>query len=312
MKYVVTGATGFLGRALCLRLLEQGHEVVALSRSAEKARKLLGDGVTCYSWLASASKEWKASLHGAEVVIHLAGEALASQRWTPEFKQLLTTSRVDSTRQLVLALRDSEPRPKTLISASAAGFYGNRNDETITEESPAGSGFLADLCQKWEAETQRASEYGVREVRLRIGVVIGDGGSLEKILYPLPISISPWKLGLGGRLGSGKQWLPWVHIEDVAGLCLWAAKSPEVNGAINAVSPHPVTNAEFSRALGGVLKRPTLLPVPAFALHLLLGEFADVVLDGQKVLPNVAQRLGYSFRYREIGEALASVLLPHS
>ncbi len=308
MRYVVTGATGFLGRALCLRLIEQGDEVVALSRSAESARKLLDERVNCHAWLGSAPDEWKAALNGADVVIHLAGESLGSQRWTPEFKRRLIASRIDSTRQLVSALHDANPRPKTLVSASAVGYYGNRFDEPLTEESSAGKDFLADLCRQWEEESQRASEFDVRVVRLRIGIVLGDGGTLEKMLYPLPIPISPWKLGFGGRLGDGRQWLPWVHIEDVVGLCLLSAQNPEAQGAINAVSPRPVSNAEFSRVLGRVLKRPAILPVPAFALRLLLGEFADVVLGGQKALPVAAQRLGYTFHYSEIEQALVNAL----
>lgn len=308
MKYVVTGATGFLGRALCLRLLEQGHEVAALSRSAESARKRLGAGVACHSWLGSASNEWKTALNGADAVVHLAGESLAAQRWNSEFKRRLVASRVDSTRQIVEAMRDANPRPKTLVSASAVGYYGNRYDEPLTEESSAGKDFLAELCRQWEAESERAAEHGVRVVRLRIGIVLGDGGTLEKILYPLPIPVSPWKLGLGGRLGDGKQWLPWVHIDDVAGLCLFALQNPEALGAINAVSPRPVSNGEFSRALGRVLKRPALFPVPAFALRLLLGEFAEVVLGGQKALPVAAQKLGYSFLYTDVEKAIENAL----
>ncbi len=308
MRIAVTGATGFLGRALCLKLQEHGHTVLAFSRNAEKAQALLGEEVTCYTWETPEKTDWQKALAETDAVIHLAGESVAGERWTPAFKQRLTTSRVETTRRLVNVLCAANPRPKTLISASAVGYYGDRGDEILTEDSEPGTDFLGQMCQQWEAETQRAAECGLREVRLRIGIVLGDGGSLEKMLYPLPLPISPWKLGLGGPLGSGKQWLPWVHVQDIVGMVLWALENPAVSGAVNATAPNPVTNAEFSRALGRVLHRPAVLPVPAFALRAMLGEFAQVVLGGQRVMPTIAEQHNYTFQYNDVEQALHSLL----
>lgn len=308
MKAIVTGATGFLGRALCSKLVAQNHSVIAFTRDPRRAQQRLGSAVTCIAWEGKEAGEWQEALEEADVIFHLAGESVGGARWTPAFKQQLRTSRVDLTHRLVDALCQTSTRPKTLISASAVGYYGDRGEEILTEESLPGNDFLGDLCKAWEAEVVRAKECGLREVRLRIGLVLGDGGTLERMLYPLPIPLSPWKLGLGGRLGSGKQGFPWVHIEDVVEMLLWCAENPSVQGAVNAVAPQPQTNADFTRALGRVLHRPALFPVPAFALRLLLGEFSEVILGGQKVLPTVAERLGYTFRYRDLEQALENVI----
>lgn len=307
MKTIVTGATGFLGRALCSKLVTQKQSVIALTRDPERAKKRLGAGVTCLAW-EQDSDAWQDALNGADTVFHLAGESVAAQRWTPDFKQSLLSSRVDVTHRLVDALCKATPRPRALISASAVGYYGDRSAEILNEESLPGNDFLGTLCQQWEAEVLRAEACGIREVRVRLGIVLGDGGSLEKMLYPLPLPLSPWKMGLGGRLGSGKQWFPWIHVEDVVGMLLWSAENPNVRGAVNAVAPHPVTNADFTRALGRVLHRPALFPVPAFALRALLGEFAQVLLGGQRVIPAVAQQLGYAFQYEDIERALENVV----
>jgi uncharacterized protein (TIGR01777 family) len=206
-------------------------------------------------------------------------------------------------------MRAAERRPGALISASAVGYYGDQGDETITEESPPGKDFLAELCQQWEAEVQKAEELGVRVARLRLGIVLGGAGALERMLYPFPsLPFSPWKLGLGGPLGSGKQWFPWIHIADTVGMFFWAAMTPQVQGAVNATAPNPVTNAEFSRALGRALHRPAVLPLPGFMLKALVGEFADTLLGGQKALPTVAEKLGYTFQFTDIDAALRSLL----
>lgn len=308
MKVVVTGATGFIGRPICADLVKGGHRVTALSRDAGRARSILGHEIQSLEWGAGKSDEWKQAVSEAEAIIHLAGESVAGQTWTPQFKEKIRTSRVEPTRALFEVIAASAQKPSVLVSASAVGFYGDRKDETITEESKPGKGFLPEACQQWEQEVERASEFGVRVCRMRIGIVLGKGGALEKMLHPLPLPLSPWKLGLGGPLGNGKQWMPWIHLDDVVGLFLWAATTSEVKGAVNTTAPNPVTNAEFSHALGRALHRPSALPVPAFALKLLLGEFADTVLTGQKALPTVAQRLGYRFRYTDIDAAVKAAL----
>jgi uncharacterized protein (TIGR01777 family) len=308
LKAVVIGATGFVGQPLCARLLKAGHTVTALSRSAERARATLGPEVNSLAWGAQAGDAWKLAVAEANVVIHLAGEPVAAQRWTPAFKQQLRASRVGTTRALVEVICQTNPRPSALVCASAVGFYGDRNDEVVTEASPPGSDFLAGLCQAWEAEADKATACGVRVARLRVGVVLGQGGALEKMLAPLPVPISPWRLGLGGPMGSGRQWVPWVHIDDAVGLFFWAATNAQIRGAVNVTAPHPVTNAEFAHAIGRALRRPAFLPLPAFALRILVGEFAETLLGGQRALPDVAQRLGYRFRCTDIDSALRSLL----
>jgi uncharacterized protein (TIGR01777 family) len=308
MQVVVTGATGFIGRPLCAALTGGGHRVTALSRSADHARAALGPQVESLAWGGGAGGEWKQAVRAADAVIHLAGEPIAGGRWTPASKERFRASRVETTRRLVDAIREGDRRPETLVSTSAVGYYGDCRDETITEESPPGDDFLAETCRRWEAEAQRAEEVGVRVVRMRIGIALGAGGALEKMLYPLPLPISPWKLGLGGPLGSGRQWIPWIHLDDVVGLYLWAVTNPQAAGAVNVTAPRPVTNAAFARALARVLGRPALLPVPGFALRLLLGELAEYLLGGQRALPTVAQRSGYTFRYAELDSALRALL----
>ena len=302
----MTGATGFIGRPLCAELVGAGHRVTALARDAERARGLLGPSVAVAAWF-SADDAWRQAVARADVVIHLAGESVAGQRWTPEFKAKIRASRVEPTQVLVEAMRQAQ-RPTTLISASAVGYYGDRDDETVTEASPPGKGFLAEVCVAWEAEALRAREAGARVVLMRTGVALGTGGALEKMLHPLPLPFNPWDLGLGGPMGSGRQWMPWIHLDDVVGLYAWAATTPQVAGACNATAPNPVTNAEFAHAIGRSLHRRAGLSVPAFALKLALGEFADSLLTGQKVIPTVPQTLGYRFRFPDLDAALASLL----
>ncbi len=308
MKITVTGGSGFLGSSLVGELLRDGHTVTVLTRSPDAARAKLDRRAKAVHWGEGASPEWKTTVSESDAVIHLAGESVSAQRWTPEFKRRLSSSRVEPTRALVKALREGACKPSVLLSASAVGFYGDRKDELLTEKSPPGSDFLASLCVEWEREVERAAEIGVREARLRIGIVLGEGGALERMIHPLPVSINPYALGLGGPLGSGKQWFPWVHASDVIGLFLWALKTETVRGAINAVSPNPVRNREFAQALGTVYHRPALLPVPGFALKAMLGEFADSLLGGQRAVPAVAESRGYRFQFEEIQPALNSLL----
>jgi len=319
VNVIVTGATGFIGRPLCARLLAEGHAVTALSRDADRARETLGPNVRCLSWLAPRAladdSAWRDAIARADAVFNLAGESVAKKRWTPAIKKALRTSRVDAARAVggALAERDPAAPPATLLNASAVGYYGPRGDESLSEDSPPGSDFMAALCQAWEAESQRAchTRPAPRVVLLRIGVAFGPGedGLLHRILYPLPGSrVSPWTLGLGGPLGTGKQWLPWVHIQDVVGLLVWAMTNPNVHGPLNVVAPDAVTNAQLARAIGRVLSRPAVLPVPAPAVRLLAGEVAEAVLVSQRVRPQKALDLGYRFRFTDIDAALRDLL----
>jgi uncharacterized protein (TIGR01777 family) len=302
MRILITGATGFIGSHLVHRLLGEGHAVVALTRNVQAARRVLPSGCECRAWKPAASPK-AAVLGGADAIVNLAGEGIFDRRWTPARKQILRKSRVAGTRALVRALAalPAAERPTTLIAASAIGYYGDRGDEELDEAAAAGSDFLAEVCQAWEHEAFAAEELSGRVAVIRIGVVLGkNGGALQKMLLP-------FQLGLGGRLGSGRQWMSWIHVDDLVGLFAYAIEHTEVSGVLNGVAPVPVTNAEFTAALGRAVHRPAVLPVPATVLRLALGEMSTVLLTSQRVLPRAAQRLGFEFRYPEIGPALADL-----
>ena len=297
MRVAVTGATGFIGRELCAALLRDGHTVVALTRDPRRAQAAL-PGALVANWGDPA-----AALPPVDGVVNLAGESVAG-RWSEEKKRRLRESRIAGTRRLVEAIASAVERPTVLVSASAVGYYGDRGEETLTEASGPGRDFLAQLCQEWEAEAQSAEALGLRVARLRLGVVLDrDGGALSQML-------TLFRLGAGGPLGSGRQWFPWVHRADVVGLFRFALETAEASGPINAVAPHLVRNSEFARALGQALHRPALAPAPAFALRLVLGEFAETLLGSQRVLPERAEALCYAFRFPQLAPALRAILGP--
>ncbi len=298
---LVTGGTGFIGQALCTTLRDRGQTFTALARRPERAKAGLAGVKEAWKWRPKMEPAPLAAVQGAGAVVHLAGESVAG-RWDALKKRAIRDSRIVGTRHLVEAIGEAKSKPGVLVCASAVGYYGDRGDEELTEEAVAGSDFLADVCQAWEAEARRAEEFGVRVVSLRTGLVLGrGGGALKQMLLP-------FKLGLGGPLGSGKQWMPWVHLDDVVGIILHAIEQPRVRGPVNATAPTPVRNLEFSKTLARVLHRPAFLPVPAFGLKVLLGEFADVLLASQRVLPKRTQELGYSFRYPDLEAALQATL----
>ena len=309
MRIMVTGATGFIGKPLCVRLLQEGHEVLALSRDAARAESVLGKEVTCLKWGDESDREWALAIGTVDTVVHLAGEAVSGERWNAEYKRKIFDSRILTTRALVDAIGSQATKPTALVCASAVGYYGDRRDEILTEASVPGTDFLARTCRDWEEEARKAEALGLRVARMRIGIVLGRGGALEQMLYPLPqLPISPFKLGLGGPLGSGRQWVPWIHMEDVVGMFAWAATTNAVSGVFNVTAPNPVTNAEFVHAIGHILHRPAVAPMPGFLLKAVLGEFADVLLGGQRALPTAALQLGYRFRYETLEEALRALL----
>lgn len=297
MKALITGATGFVGRKLVARL----PGCVVLTRDVAHARAVLGD-VNAYPWDASRSLPPAEALRGVETVFHLAGEPLAEGRWTAAKKQRIRDSRVLPTRNLVDAIASAGLRPHTLVSASAIGYYGSHGDETLDEASAPGEDFLADVCQQWEAAANRGRDAGLRVVTARTGVVLGrDSGALKKMLLP-------FKLGVGGRLGDGGQWMSWIHLDDLVNLLLFAAARTEIEGPVNGVSPMPVTNREFTRTLAGALHRPAVFPVPKFAIRVAFGEVADVLLGSQRVLPRVAQHHGFEYRFPTLDVALKDIL----
>ena len=294
MNVTITGASGFLGTRLLQKLKAAGHSVHVLGRKPV-------EGFAFSRWDAGSSEPPADSLATADAIIHLAGEPVA-QRWTPEVKRRIRTSRVDGTRNLVHALSTLSRRPAVLVSASAIGIYGSRGDEVLTERSPAADGFLADVTKDWEFESGLAASLGIRVAQVRIGVVLGcGGGALAKML-------PPFRAGIGGRIGSGKQWMSWIHLEDIVDLLFFAMEHPSARGPLNGTSPNPVTNAEFTKELAAVLHRPAVIPVPGFALKLLFGEMAGVILASERVVPRATEAAGFKFQNPDLGEALRDLL----
>ena len=307
MKFVVAGGSGFLGRPLSEMWAEEGHDVRVLTRSLPpgESRHEPGTGmpgVTRVGWNANGeSGPWAAAIDGADAVVNLAGESVADGRWSPQRKARIRDSRILSTRSLAAAVRSVANPPAVFISSSGVGYYGADGSEPKTESSPAGKDFLAQLCEDWEAEACKAAPPGTRVAIIRTGNVLErSGGALPKM-------ITPFRLFAGGRLGSGRQYMSWIHRLDWIEMVRWIVTTPEASGPINVTAPCPVTNREFARALGRALRRPALLPAPAFALKLVLGEFAHYVLTGQRVLPARAQALGYHFRYPELDIAFRGI-----
>ncbi len=299
MKVTVTGATGLIGSRLLAALAARGDEVRVLSRDHEGARERLG--VDAMSWDPEAEPAAAAALSGADAVVHLAGEPVA-QRWSEEVKARIRRSREVGTANLVAGLSAADPRPRALVSSSGTGFYGARGDERVDESSAPGRDFLAQVCVGWESAADAAAELGVRVVKVRTGVVLdSSGGALKTML-------APFRLGVGGPVAGGGQYLPWIHVDDIVGIYLAALDGAEWHGPVNASAPEPVTNREFSRALGRALHRPALLPVPELALRALYGEMAEMVTQGQRAVPARALELGYHFRHPDLDEALRSAL----
>jgi uncharacterized protein (TIGR01777 family) len=290
MKCIVSGGTGFIGRRVVERLRQRGHTVSIWTR-----RPSAGP----FEWDPMCGEPAPESLMDVDAVVHLAGEPVA-QRWNAYVKGRIRDSRVLGTHSLVDALARLDRRPAALVSASAIGFYGDRGDEVLTESSAPGQGFLADTCREWEAEADRAATLGVRVAKLRIGFVLGkDGGAMARMT---PI----FRAFAGGTLGSGRQWMPWIHLDDVASLFAHAVETP-VAGVWNATAPNPVTNAEFTRRLAHHLRRPAIFPVPPFALELAFGELGRHMLDSARAIPEAARKAGFAFQYPELEAALANL-----
>jgi uncharacterized protein len=303
MRVLVTGATGMIGGAVARALRERGDTVVALSRDAGRGRERLGAGVEVHAWpQPTQGAPPAAALAGADAVLHVLGEPVA-QRWSDDAKRRIRESRVASTRELVRALTalPDRERPATLVSQSATGYYGPRDERPLDEDAPAGDDYLAEVVRAWEAEA-RAAEPIARVVRTRTGVVLSpSGGALAQML-------PPFKLGVGGPVAGGRQYVPWIHLDDVVGGMLRCLDDPSLTGAVNVTAPHPVTNKELSRALGRVLRRPAVLPVPALALRVRYGEMSTIVTTGHRVLPERLSNAGYEFRFPELEPALRDVL----
>ena len=302
MKFLLTGATGFVGPAVVRRLRERKDTFRVVTRDPVSAAQALGQGLETYPLSAPVARLFE----GVDAVVNLMGEPIFGKRWSPAQKFALRASRVDGTKRLVAAMKELPPekRPKVFVSGSAVGFYGARGNEEIDESGSIGVGFLADVCREWEAAALEAEALGVRTVVLRTGVVLGPGGGALAQMLPI------FRLGGGGPIGSGSHWFPWIHRDDLAGLILHAVDKVEVKGPLNGSAPSPVTNAVFTKALGKAVRRPAFFPVPPFALRLAFGESADILTSGQRVLPAKALATGYSFQYPTIEAALTQIL-PH-
>jgi uncharacterized protein (TIGR01777 family) len=297
MNVTITGASGFVGRRLLKVLTAAGHSLHVLSRHAGTN---LPNGVRLSVWDAAQGPPPPETFESADAVIHLAGEPVA-QRWTVDTRRRIRESRVAGTHHLVEALSNLTRRPAILVSASAIGYYGSRGDEVLEESAPPGNGFLPEVCVAWEREAQAAEALGVRVALIRIGMVLDPrGGALQRML-------PPFRFGVGGRLGSGRQWMSWIHLADLAELFRFALEQP-IHGLLNGVAPEPVRNSEFTRELARALHRPALFPVPELALHLLFGEMAGVLLESQRVAPRAALAAGFAFRFPQLGPALADLL----
>ncbi len=297
MKILISGSTGLIGSSLLPCLHTRGHDVTRL------VRRLPEPGGIEVHWNPARGELASSDLEGLDAVVHLAGENIASGRWTPEKKVRIRESRVQGTRLLAKALSEVSRRPSVFVSTSATGYYGHRGEEILTEDSPPGSGFMAEVCRQWEEATRAAAGAGIRVVILRFGVVLTPrGGMLAKMLMP-------FRLGLGGKIGTGRQYMSWISMDDLVGVILHALAADSLKGVVNAVSPDPVTNLEFTRALGRVLRRPAFLSVPAPAVRLLLGEMADeLLLASQRVEPSRLKTSGYRFKHPDLESALRHLL----
>ena len=298
MKVTVSGATGRIGRHLVAALKARGDEVIALSRDPDKAGEQLG--VQAYAWDLKNEGVPRPALEHCDAVVHLAGEDVG-QRWSKDVKAEILDSREKGTRNMVHSIFDTKPRPRALICASASGYYGPRGDEPVDEAEPPGSDWLAEVCARWERQAETAM-LGTRLVIVRTGIVLdAEGGALAKML-------PPFKAGLGGPIGSGKQYMPWIHLDDLVGMYVAAVHHPSFHGPINASAPEPVTNKQFAKALGRAINRPAVAPVPGFTIKIMYGEMSQIVLNGVRMVPGRAAELGYDFEHPDLDEALRSTL----
>uniref|UniRef100_A0A832D1V7 TIGR01777 family protein n=1 Tax=Ignavibacterium album TaxID=591197 RepID=A0A832D1V7_9BACT len=302
-KIIITGATGLIGRKLSQKLTEAGHQIIVFSRNASSAKNILKKDFTYIDWDYSKSDKWVESISTADAIVHLAGINLFAKRWNKKFKEEILASRKETTKALVDAVKLSQAKPEVFVSASGVGYYGDCGDKQLDENSPAGNDFLAEVCKVWEAEAAEVEQADVRRVSVRTGIVLSkEDGALKRMLLP-------FKLFVGGPLGNGKQWFPWIHIDDIVGIYFHAIENQNLNGAVNAASPNICTMKEFAKTLGKVLHRPSLFPVPELALKIAIGEAGKVVLMSQRVKVNKLLESGYKFKFENLEEALRNLLL---
>ena len=305
MKVAISGATGFVGKRLVERLHLQGHHILVLTRNVMAAQKSFPSAqfpnVETVAYTPSESGDWQQSIAGCDGVVNLAGEPIAEGRWTAARKQEILHSRKLGTQKIVEAIALANPKPQVLVNASAIGYYGTSENATFDEKSAAGNDFLAQVCLDWEAEAQKVTSAGVRLVIIRLGIVLGNGGALDKM-------VTPFKLFAGGPIGTGKQWFSWIHRDDLVNLIIQALTRPDISGVLNGTAPNPVRMNELSQTMGQVMNRPSWLPVPSLAIEALLGDGAIVVLEGQQVVPQRPLAYNFDYQYPTLKEALKDIL----
>lgn len=305
MKIAIAGATGFVGSRLVERLQAERHQVLVLTRNPSAAQKVFPTSafpnLEIIAYTPTESGSWQEAIAGCEGVVNLAGEPIAEGRWTAQRKQEILSSRQLGTQKIVEAIAKAHPKPSVLVNASAIGYYGTSETATFDETSPPGNDFLAQVCQAWEAEANKVKDAGVRLVILRLGIVLGQGGAIARM-------IAPFKLFAGGPIGTGRQWFSWIHRDDLVNLIIQALTRSEIEGILNATAPNPVRMAELAQTLGQVMNRPSWLPVPGFAIEVLLGDGAIVVLEGQQVLPQRPLDYSFEYQYSTVKQALEEIL----
>ncbi len=302
-RVIVTGATGFIGRALCFRLSKDGFDVIALTRSSKRAREIFGDRVKPAEWNGEDAEGWSEYADGALAVVNLAGENIGSSRWTPVKKQSIVKSRLDAGQAVTEAVKSAKIKPRVVVQASAVGFYGARGDDILDESSSPGEGFLTEVTKKWEQSTQEVESLNVRRVIIRSGVVLGgEGGALQRL-------VKPFRFFVGGPMGNGKQWFSWIHLEDELNAIIFLLNKENLKGEFNLTAPDPLIQKDFARILGKTLGRPSWFPVPSFVLRLGLGKMAEeMVLVSQRVVPQRLLDSGYRFLYPDVKSALKDIL----
>ncbi len=301
-RVIITGGTGFIGRVLCRHLVGKGYEVIVLSRNPARVAATLGNGVKGWQWNARTADGWADVADGAYGIVNLAGDSIASGKWTADKKRRILDSRLNAGRAVREAIERVDNRPTVVIQASAIGYYGDRGDEVLNERCPRGSGFLAEVAERWEETTRGIQSLGVRHVVIRTAIVLGKGGGFLRNVIP------PFKMFLGGPSGSGKQWVSWIHIEDEAGAVVFLLEREDLDGIFNLSSPNPTRNRDFYRSLGRAIKRPSWLRAPGPLLRMLMGEIAEeLILAGQRVMPERLLESGYEFRYADLDTAFQEI-----
>ncbi|QQS35188.1 MAG: TIGR01777 family protein [Ignavibacteriales bacterium] len=305
-KIIVTGATGLIGKKLCDELICKGNDVYIFTRDVLSAKKIISTATDYINWDYKNPELWKQHIEGKDAVIHLAGASVAGKRWNDEYKRVIRDSRIVSTKNLAEAIVQCEIKPKAFLTSSGSGYYGNRGNEILGENDNGGKDFLAQVCKDWESSASIVESKGVRRVSIRTGIVLSNQeGALKKMLLP-------FKLFVGGPLGSGKQWFPWIHIDDIVNLYIHSIENESVKGAINASSPEQISMKDFAKTLGKVLKRPSLFPVPELVLKVVIGEVASEIISSQRLDVSKVLNTGFKFRFEKLENALGDLLLKKS